>query len=192
MSSTLATSPSNIPIPDPSLVTVAALMQLRIDLKADFEDKLKAQFALLDEKIAGVKAVSGDRYQAVQGMFTTQQKLFDAVDAANSEAARKAETNTEKRISDLGALFTSEKKGADAALNLANERLTRLESSLAGVQLGKSERRLDIGTVMGAISLAIVAIGAIAGVIAFVGHSAPATALPQITYAPIGAAPPAK
>jgi Mg2+ and Co2+ transporter CorA len=198
---TVALSPSLIPIPDPSTITTQQIEKAKKELAQQFGEQLSAlkelvqsalnaggkesaaaiaaRADLLDEKINSLKATeSADKVASGEALVTALQAQKESVAARNladTEAAKKAEDRFSKEIDDIQKLITLQTGGLRDTMTASNDRLTRLEASLAtaqsqlaAAQTNRVNSSTDTGTILAAISLAVVLIGGVLVVFGFI------------------------
>lgn len=136
---------------------------------------------LTDEKFVGVQRQFADKAQlanaaetaaatAVAAALQAQKEAASAQNQANAASITKSEVATNKQIADLQSLIAAKTSALDDKLVTATDRLTRIEGNMTGTASRRTEGRLDLGTVLGAISLVVVVLG---GVLALVAYAHP-------------------
>jgi chromosome segregation ATPase len=157
---------SNIPIPDPTVLTSATIAQAVKDLREDFKDRLSEHTKLLEEKLKGLEI------------------RFTEYKSGAEKAIDKSGGKTDAQIDGLKELITA-----------AQTRLDRMESASLGARNTRDESRANItvAVVVGGFIFAIGS-GLVSGLVGYnLGGRATALAVPTradpIYIAPIAPAP---
>jgi hypothetical protein len=161
----MAVSPSNVPIPDPTVLTTAQLIREMGTLKELFETKLGA----LKEQLLDAKSAQKD---ALELAFQTTKDATTLQNTYIRETIAKSEGATAQEIQSLKALVAANKASSDEKLDSVNSRLDRGDGKSSGV------------TAMTATLLAVAAIVVSLGV-AFVNNRQPPVAPTVISPAVI-------
>lgn len=154
-------SRGSTPNPDPTLLTTQALLREILALRELMETKIDNIDTRLDERMAGLKAIQGEKFAKVEQQFELverqrveqKQDTKTAVDAALSaqkeavheqtlasdKAISKSEQGTTKQIDQLATNFDTAIKGQETQVDDLKERMTRVETA----QAAKTEQRAE-------------------------------------------------
>lgn len=129
------------------------------------EEKFRSvelQFVERDVRTAQATAANG---QALNAALQAAKELVTAQGEASAAAAAKSETSFTKQIDQIGTIIQTLEKSMDARLAEIKERIDRGEGQGAGRQAGRTEDRLDRGSLMAVLAV-LVAVAAIVTTIA--------------------------
>lgn len=125
-------------------------------------DGITKQFA---ERDVRTDAAAIGTSKAVDAALQAQKEAAGAQNEANAAAITKSEANTTKLIDGIIALLNSTVKATDEKISDLKGRLDRGEGVIRGGGEVRTERRLDMGTVISIISMAIAAAAVVVAVI---------------------------
>jgi chromosome segregation ATPase len=153
---------SNIPIPDPTVLTSATIAQAVKDLREDFKDRLSEHTKLLEEKLKGLEI------------------RFTEYKSGAEKAIDKSGGKTDAQIDGLKELITA-----------AQTRLDRMESASLGARNTRDESRANItvAVVVGGFIFAIGS-GLISGLIGYNLGGRPSVVTPVVHPEALYIAPP--
>lgn len=138
----MAMEPGNSrPVPDPTLLTTAALMRE----VAGIDARLMAAKELVDEQFKCVKQQFDTAEQQRKEQKADTQAAVDAALTAVELSTSKAEGSMTKQLEQLAATFQAYSKGQDVALNDLKQRIQVMESTKVGSHETKSAQTAWIG-----------------------------------------------
>lgn len=145
------------PVPDPTELTARAIVQLRTELTALWDEKfenLQKQITrietgldgrdeavrrevdtlkiLVDEKFKGVDIQFGGRDIALNAALSAAKSSVADQNASNSLAATKAEDSFNKRIEGISSSIVLQTKTTDDKISDLKDRITQIESASSG------------------------------------------------------------
>ena len=174
------------PIPDPTVLTTAALQREIGTLKELFETKFEAydkaidllqdqanrshSISVVEERVAAQQILTNEKLKLVDMQFAQRDTALTAAllaskelvsqhNASSAQAIAKSEANTERQLGQIIATFGETTKGLASAISDLKDRLTTLESGGRGKQDAWGSVGYIIGTM---IALAAMIIGAFA------------------------------
>lgn len=139
--------------------TAAEIGQLRelLETRLDGMDRAIAiQFTERD--VRGAQTAEGGK-QALDAALLAQKELVAQQNESNAAATAKAEASFTKQIDQIGAIIQTQEKALDARITELKERIDRGEGSTEGAADSRTERRLDTGQVLMALSVLAAVIG---------------------------------
>ncbi len=139
--------------------TAAEVRQLRELLETRLEGMDRAIALQFAERDVRTEHTTEGAKQALDAALLAQKELVAQQNEANSAAAAKAEASFTKQIDQIGAIIQTQEKALDARITGLKERIDRGEGSTAGAAGSRSERRLDTGQVLMALSVLAAVIG---------------------------------
>ena len=139
--------PSNIPIPDPTLLTTQQLTTTVMSLRELVEEKIDSLLRLHEQKFSGIATQFSERDIRATQTTEDQKKAVEAAFAAAKEAVAKSEISTKENL-----------KALDEKVNDLRDRLTRLEGRDAGTSRAQEASHWNIGTIISLIALVLVVI----------------------------------
>ena len=153
----------------------------------DRDRELFAQREILTAAIDKIAAVADEKFTAVDTRFLerdtrTEQAAQESrisLDAAlaaakeavseqnkaNTEAIRKSELATQKQIDSLVALMNTANKSLEDKFGDVKSRIDRIDGEAHGSADTKSERRLDMGQIIFAVSVLLSAVAIVIGLV---------------------------
>jgi hypothetical protein len=159
---------------------------LRYQQRYDASDKALMAASLAAQ--GAVNAALAAAKEAVQAASLSAEKSVAAQNDSNAAAVTKSETAVTKQIDGILALLGSSATAMNDKFAAINGRLDRGEGINSGGQSFRSERRLDVGMVVGLAALGMMAITLFLSLSGIVGqHAAPAqvgAAYPSSYYQP--------
>lgn len=175
---------SNIPVPDPSLITEREIAKAKTDLRRETDLQLATLREWIDGRYAVMEHVTGEkfigvglRFDAVAMRFTerdrqVEQKWCDnkeAVSAAllaqkddtlakhdSAQASRdKMESYFAKQTDQTQQLLREMQRSSDEKINDLKSRLDKGEGTVKGGADSRTEYRLNIGSIVGIVGGAV-------------------------------------
>jgi phage-related protein len=172
--------PSNIPNPDPSLLTTAQLLRELTNLRelvdariGPIVNRLDAMDSSVNDKVTHLRELHEEKLQSIDTQFRERDVRTDqaaastkiAVDAAlqaakeavgeqnksSALAIAKSETATTKQIDQLQTLIQTNSDATNDKINDIKARLDRGDGMVRGTADTHTERRLDVGSMVGII-----------------------------------------
>ena len=140
---------SNLPIPDPTVLTTAQLLREMGALKELFETKLSA----LKEQLLDVRSAQKD---ALELAFETTKDATTLQNSYIRETIAKSEGSTAQEIQSLKALVAANKTSSDEKMDLVNSRLDRGDGKSTGIT-ATTATMLAVGALV--VSIGAVVIG---------------------------------
>lgn len=143
--------PSNIPIPDPSDLTIKHLDKLEETLRKEFAENMVCHEKFMEERVKRIDEKIG-----------ALKELSVELDKANKEAVIKSETAFQKDIDGLKEVSRLDRTTFDQHIATLTDRLSRSEASTLAIKESKTENNMTIGSIssvilgiVGVISLVI-------------------------------------
>jgi hypothetical protein len=169
------------------LQTLDAALEARLDAmdKANTLrlDAIRSVPATIREQIEHLKELHNERFGSIALQFAerdtrtdqaanTQKQALDAAllaakelvgqqNAANVEAAAKAEASFTKQIDQIGTIIQTMEKAINDRLLELKERIDRGEGQGEGAGAQRAERRLDVGQVIAALAVIVAVIAVV-------------------------------
>jgi hypothetical protein len=184
--------PSNIPIPDPSIATVAGLSTLRSEVRSWVdslqllhESKIDSSVTLLIEKISGAEDKTANLDRVVQTRLAGSETALNAAMAAADKVTQEIKLN-------FGAVVNELKSGMTKQIDACNEKIEDLKKRVfesgGRLESTKDHRDDERHRSQNQIAMIAAAIAAIGILIALGGIIYTATRSPTVVYAqPVGA-----
>ena len=146
------------------------------------QTSLSALLVLFEEKTKSLEKVVFEKFEGVDQQFDGVQKQFDerdirakaaeisaqtglsvalsasekatiALNESNNTAMNKSETSFERRIQATETLISANTRAIDDKIAAINARLDRGEGTMMGTRTNQSDRRLDLGSIVGVLGL---------------------------------------
>lgn len=128
---------------------------------AQIKELLIEKFASVKELAAAMQITSGT---AISAAFAAADKQATAQQLANADSIRKSDQNFTERLKSQETLLTSTKETLSTQIGELKARLDRGEGATAGGSNARTENRLDLGSIMAMIAVAISALALVAAV----------------------------
>jgi hypothetical protein len=133
------------PIPDPTLLTTAALLREVARLEALMDERMRGISSLQNEKFRRVEQQfelveqqrveqKSDTKAAVDAALTAQKEAVKEQTIASERAIAKSEAATSKQLEQLGATFTTAFDGVRRDMDGIRERIGAIEQRKLGAQ----------------------------------------------------------
>jgi len=150
---------SNVPIPDPSLITEREIAKAKTDIRREFELQLIGARDVLTAQLDGraarrsrsVKRMANDNKDAIAAALRAQKEETNTKHDANAATAVKMETYFAKQADQTQQLLHEMQRSTDGKINDLKSRLDKGEGTLRGGAETRTEHRLNVGSVMGII-----------------------------------------
>jgi phage-related tail fiber protein len=141
-----------------------------VHLKELFNEKLTSVQKQFDERDIRSQASEDAAKVAVNAALQAQKEAASAQNDSNAAAITKSEAATIKQIDGILALLNSNTIGTNDKITTINARLDRGDGVTKGGHDIRSESRLDTGTMVAIISVAVMAVSVAAGLFGFALH----------------------
>jgi hypothetical protein len=172
------------PVPDPTALTTVQLLrelgslrdlltarldakqeafELRIaNVEAVMEERIASVFRMFDERDVRTAQASAAADQALNAALQAAKELVTAQGEASAAAAVKTETSFTKQIDQIGTIIQTQAIAFGDRLTEIKERIDRGEGQGAGRSEFRTERRLDMGSLLQALATAVAVISLVA------------------------------
>lgn len=125
-------------------------------------DSIATQF---QERDTRSERESRDNKVAVDAAFAAQKEAASEQNKSNTLAIDKSEKATAETLNKQADLFQSSIKGIESQIVDLKERITGLETTTRTENLGRDQKRLDVGLLIGAVALVVSAIAVIVTIV---------------------------
>ncbi len=143
---------SNIPIPDPTLLTSAALEGVKRELKEYVDAAVATGRELFQAKLEARGALSTQRFESIQSAITM---AF----ASATAATEKSEISTTKEIDGIKAVIGQLKDAQERRMQDLTDRINREQGSTTGAQRRDDNSHRDL---MGTTTALVAGVSALA------------------------------
>jgi len=157
---------SNIPVPDPSLLTTVQSKQLEEQMRREMGAIREYLLALLNAQ-SDISRVKADN---IAQQFTQRDREVTNAFQAQEKAMAKSEGNFHDRIKGIETLLLTNDKSTSEKIGALSSRLDRGEGSQTGSAETRTEKRLDTGTMIAIGALIVAILTAIVNVSVLLHH----------------------
>ena len=154
------------PVPDPTILTTEQLLReidraiklLTSEIKGDQETNevrfkgIEREFALTEDRRKEQKV---DTKVAVDAALQAAEKAVKEQTVASEKSITKSETSAAEQSKQQYATFSASLKGVSDTLADVKDRVNKIEASKVGALEIRNTQRLDMGTIIAVIAIAI-------------------------------------
>ncbi len=166
---------TSVPVPDPTVLTTAALYREVGALQALLEQRLEDMQRQIDCRLDDMETLRDAKFAAVEVRFTLLNELreqgrdatrtaVEAALAAQKEAVAKSETSTNKQLDALAETFRTEANALRRSIDDNKERVNQV-GSVADAYGQQKQGSVDARQVIGWAIAAVASLVAVAAVI---------------------------